>query len=110
MAKVRPFGANAIELTPPWSGLVRGWPRGLGFAGSATSHSWTELAWPLMSIPAMARPSGLYVRELTRWLLAVGSWLSGLGAAGLATFHSQAEPLLSTLASTWPSALNAIEL
>src|ERR1700722_5517291 len=99
VARVRLSDLKAIELIPVPSVLVSG-GRDLGVAGSATSHSWTELVWPLNSSPAIMRPSGLNTRELTCWFVAFGSWLSGLGAAGLATFHSLIEPLLSTLAST----------
>ena len=86
LASVCPSGLNATESTATVPPLVRGWPNGLGCAGSATSHSPTVPSrLPLASVC----PSGLNATEPTAAPPLVRGWPSGRGCAGSATSHSR---------------------
>ena len=82
-----------------------------GFAGLATSHSWTvPLPLPLNGLVPLANvcPSGLNATESTNpspvWV-----WPIMRGCAGLTTSHSRTVPSAPTLASVCPSGLNATD-
>ena len=107
LASVCPSGLNATELTAPRAVRVRGWPSGLGCAGSATSHS-RIVPSPLP--PASVCPSGLNATELMAAVPPVRGWPSGRGCAGSATSHSRTVPSVLPPASVCPSGLNATEL
>ena len=105
LASVRPSGLNATESTAAVL-PVRGWPSGLGRAGSATSHSRTVPSrLPLASVC----PSGLNATESTAPTPLVRGWPSGRGCAGSATSHSRTMPSQLPLASVRPAGLNATE-
>src|SRR2546421_11486586 len=61
LARVWPSGLNATErMGLVWP--VRGWPRGVGWAGSVTFHNRTVLSLLLV---ARVCPSGLNATEVT---------------------------------------------
>ena len=87
LASVCPSGLNATESTAPVP-PVRRWPSGLGYAGSATSHS--EIVPSRLPLASMC-PSGLNATEPTAPPpVRIGP--SGRGCAGSAISHSRTVP------------------
>jgi len=70
VARVCPSGLNATEKMG-LVGPVRGWPNGLGWAGSVTFHNRTVLSLLLL---ARVCPSGLNTTEVTELVWPVRGW------------------------------------